>query len=415
MKKEIFSIALRNVIKNKRRSGLNMMTFAISVFIILLGLGMVKGQFDALYERMIDLRTGHIKIYNKAYPEAKATLPLDLVIDDPDSVIAAIKDAPHLKAASARIIHNAMISNSKKKYGVLMYGIDIDKEKKILTAYDSINGKLLPENGPFILTGKKLSEMLDLKAGSQVLLFSQTSGNMNNLIDASVTATYSLGFEAMEKVNVYVPLKFAMNFLDMNNKATEIIIRVDKTSDVPQAKKYIKDILDKKFPELVVLDWKDENADLFALAKAKMGSFSVFIVIFLFLSFFIIVNTMTMSVLERTAEIGTLRAIGFDRKSIHSMYLLEGFLLAVFGVILGWIISAPVIYYLNYHGLVMDIMKSASTNNLPMTSILKSSNTLFDWILSAVICMVAGVLGAYFPAKMAADTNIVNALKRGVR
>jgi putative ABC transport system permease protein len=415
MKTEMIGIALRNVLKNKRRSILNMLTFAVSVFVILVGLGMVKGQFDAIYERMIDLRTGHIKIYNRDYPAVKSTLPLDKVIENPDKVLLAIAGTPHMVAASQRIIHPGIISNSKKKVGIVINGIDQEKEKKILTAYDSVEGSLLPKGGSFVLCGGALANMLGFKPGSGLLLFSQTSGNMNNLVDASVSGVYTIGFDAMEKAEVYVPLAFARQFLDMDNKATEIIIRLEKSDYVPEAKKYIQRVLAKDFPALVAVDWKEENADLFELAKAKMGSFKAMAMVFLFLSFFIIVNTMTMSVYERTAEIGTLRAIGFEKGYIMRMYILEGFFLSVFGVMLGWILAAPLIYYLNVHGLVLDVMKTASSTTLPMTDVLKAINTPSDWIMSGVICVISGVLGAYFPAKMAADTNIVNALKRGIR
>jgi|GEM_PF-1220025 len=415
MKKEMIGIALRNVFKNKRRSILNMLTFAVSVSVILLGFGMIKGQFDAIYTRMIDLRTGHIKIYNKDYPAVKSTMPLDRVINDPEKVLAAIAGTPHMVAASQRIIHPGIISNSKKKMGIVINGIDMEKEKKILTAYDNVEGSLLPEDGAHVLCGKALADMLGFKPGSGLLLFSQTSGNMNNLVDADVSGVYSIGFDAMEKAEIYVPIAFARQFLDMDNKATEIIIRLENAGYVPQAKKYIQQVLAKRFPGLTVVDWKEENADLFELAKAKMGSFKVMALVFLFLSFFIIVNTMTMSVYERTAEIGTLRAIGFEKGYIMQMFILEGFFLSVLGVILGWILSAPIIYYLNVHGLVLDVMKTASSTAMPLTDVLKAINTPGDWIISGVICVISGVLGAYFPAKMAADMNVVNALKRGVR
>jgi putative ABC transport system permease protein len=415
MKMELAGIAFKNVLKNRRRTILNMLTFSVSVFIILLGFGMVKGQFNAIYERMIDLRTGHLKIYNKAYPEVKSTLPLDQAIDNPEAVVEAIKNTPYLVAASPRLVHDGLISNKQKKVAVLIHGIMLEKEKKILTAYNDIEGKPIPKDGAFVLVGKALSALLGLKPGTGMLLFSQTSGNMNNLVDANVSGVYSIGFDAMEKMNVYIPFPFAQKLLDMDNKATEIIIRLEKSADVPAAKKYIREILAKQFPNLVVADWKEELADLFELAKAKMGSFNTFVFIFLFLSFFIVVNTMTMSVFERTAEIGTLRAIGFNRGDIRDLFMIEGFFLALFGVALGWLLSAWPTYYLNEHGLILDVMKQAGTNSLPMTSVLKSYNTVSDWVTTAVICILAGVLGAYFPAQMAANTNIVSALKRGVR
>jgi putative ABC transport system permease protein len=415
MRTQLAGIALRNVFKNKRRSILNMMTFAVSVFVLLMGLGMVKGQFNAIYERIIDLRTGHLKIYNKAYPAVKSTLPLDLAIDDPNAVVLAIKNVPHIKGASPRLIHDGLISNMKKKTGVLINGVDEAAEKNILTVYNNIEGSPLPVDGGQVLIGRALAKILDLKPGSPVLLFSQTVGNMNNLVDAGVSGVYSIGFDAMEKSELYVPLAFAQRLCDMENKATEIIIRLDRTNSTAEAKTAVAAILAAKFPGLTVVDWKEENADLFELAKAKMSSIGTFAGILLFLSFFIIVNTMTMSVFERTPEVGTLRAIGFDRKNVRDMFMMEGFFLSIFGVLLGYVLAAPFIYYLNVHGLVLDVMKVASNSNMPMTDVLKAYNTPSDWIMSGLVCIIAGVLGSYFPAKMASDTNIVKALQRGVR
>jgi putative ABC transport system permease protein len=415
MRTELAGIALRNVLKSKRRSLLNMLTFAVSVLVIVTGLGMVKGQFNAIYERIIDLRTGHLEIYNKAYPDVKATMPLDQAIDNPGAVIEALKGIPHITGISPRLIHDGLISNMKKKTGVIINGVDMKTEKKFITVYDNIEGSGLPADGGRVLIGRALSKILELKPGDPVLLFSQTVGNMNNLVDASVSGTYYIGFDAMEKAEVYVPLAFAQRLLDMDNKATEIVIRLDRTDSTAGARKAVSAVLAAKFPGLMVMDWKEENADLFELAKAKMSSIRVFAGILLFLSFFIIVNTMTMSVIERTAEIGTLRAIGFDRKNIRDMYMLEGFFLSVFGVLLGWVVTAPIAYFLNTHGLILDVMKMASNASMPLTEVMKAYNTPSDWLLSGLVCIISGVLGAYFPARMAADTNIVSALKRGVR
>lgn len=415
MRTQLTGIALRNIFKNKRRSMLNMLTFTVSVLVILMGLGMVKGQFNAIYERIIDLRTGHLKIYNKAYPAVKTTMPLDLAIDNPTAVIDAIKNIPHIKGASPRLIHDGLISNMKKKTGVVINGVDMEAEKDILTVYNNIEGSAIPNDGGHVLVGRALSKILELKPGDPVLIFSQTAGNMNNLVDANVSGIYTIGFDAMEKTELYMPLAFAQRLCDMDNKATEIIIRLDKADSVPEAEKNIRAVLAARFPDLTVINWKVENADLFELAKAKMSSIGTFAGILLFLSFFIIVNTMTMSVFERTAEIGTLRAIGFDRKDIRDLYMIEGLFLSIFGVILGWIVAAPFIYYLNVHGLVLDMMKTASSVNLPMTEVLKAYNTFGDWVSSGLVCVFSGVLGSYFPAKMAADTNIVKALQRGIR
>jgi putative ABC transport system permease protein len=415
MKKQLIKVAFRNVLKNRRRSLLNIMTFAICVFTILSGVGMIRGPFNDIYDRVINLRTGHLKIYNKAYPEIKSTMPLNQAIDNPYAVIEAIKNVPHLKAASPRLIHDGLLSNRKNKIGVLINGVDMEKEKSILTVYDNMTGEPLPADGGHILIGKAMADELSLKTGSSVLLFSQTAGNMNNLVDADVSGIYNIGFESMEKTEVYIPLAFAQKLLDMDNKATEIIIRLDNIESTDAAKKSIGKILEKQFPGLVVADWKEENADVMQLAKAKYTNMSFAIGLLLFLSFFIIVNTMSMSVFERTAEIGTLRAIGFDRKNIRDMYIYEGLFLSVFGMLAGWILAAPLVYYLNAHGIVIASAKGFSTSELPMTEGMKAATTAGDWLLSGLVCILSGVLGSYYPAMMAAKTNIVSALQKGIR
>jgi putative ABC transport system permease protein len=411
---KIFAIALRNVFKNRRRSILNMLTFSVSVFVILFGLGMIKGQFNAMFEKMISLKAGHMKIYNKEFPDEKRTLPLDLNIKGPEKVIEALKGAPHFRAASARICHYGIVSNSRKKENVIIWGVDFEREKQITTAFNAVTGEIPGKNAAAALVGRKLAEVLGAGPGSTLLLYSQTVNNANNLIDVETTGSYTVGFDAMEKLDFYVPYGFAEEFFDMKGLATEIIIRLDKTENVPVAKKYIQNVLKRDYPKLTVLDWKEENPELIETAKVKSKSFSGMAMIILFLSFFIIMNTMTMSVFERTAEIGTLRAIGFNKADIMALFLWEGFILSLLGVIAGYIISAPLIYYMNVYGINLDPM-AYSSYNLPMDTNIKSINVFADWVYAAVICVIAGVSGSFFPAARAAGINIVGALKKGVR
>lgn len=414
MNKNILLIAFRNVMKNKRRSLLNILTFSVSVLTVLMGFGMLKGQFDAMFEKMIDLKAGHIKIYNKGFPAEKRTLPLDLNIQDPYKVIEAIKGAPHFKAASPRIIHPGIVSNGKKKVDVIIQGVDVAAEKNIVTVFNAIDGAAPSGASAEAMPGRKLSDILGLKNGDPLLLYSQTVNNANNLTDAVVTGTYEVGFDAMEKVDFYVTYAFAEGFFDMKGRATEIIVRLDGTENVAAAKKYIMAALEKDYPSLVALDWKEENPELIETADLKYKNFTFMAMILLFLSFFIILNTMTMSVFERVPEIGTLRAIGLHKGGVLALFLSEGLILSVFGALVGFVITAPMVIYMNVYGIHLD-PQLYSGYNLPMSADFKAMSRFSDYIYAAVICVSAGVLGALIPSMRAAGVNIVSALKKGVR
>jgi len=410
---KIFYIALRNVFKNKRRSTLNMLTFALNVFVILVGFGIQQGQLDSMINKMIDLQIGHIKIYAKGYTDEKRTLPLDINIADPGKVIDAIKGAPGFVAASPRIIHPGIISDTNRKMNVIVNGIDMDMEKKILTAYDKIDGSGLG-SGAEVIVGKKLAEIMKLSGSENLMLYSQTVYNANNLEDVDVKGIYSVGFDNMEKINVFIPYAFAQRFFDMKGHATEIIIKLKDMGSVPQATKYIKGVLASRFPGLEALDWKEEAPELIETVRMKHTSLAVFTAVLLFLAFFIITNTITMTVYERIPEIGTLRAMGLEKGQVRSIFITEGILLGIFGVIIGYIVSAPMMYYLVTHGIYIDPSITAALS-VPMDFHMKAANSPVIWIMAGVICIIAGLFGAYFPANMAAETKIVDALKRGVK
>jgi len=199
----------------------------------------------------------------------------------------------------------------------------------------------------------------------------------------------------------------------MENKATEIIVRIKDRKYVPEVQVELEKIIKDKYPELVVNNWKQEASDLIAGAQADYVSYAIMFAILLFLAIFIIANTLTITVFERTAEIGTLRAIGLQTNQVRWMFLYEGLFLAIIGAVLGGILALPMAYYMNVVGMSMPA-EMMDKMPFPIDSMV-SKNSWFDWILVTGICLVTGMIGAILPANRAAKIKIVDALKKGVR
>jgi len=411
---KIFKIALRNVLKNKRRTFLNVLTIGLNVFIILYGLGMMKGQFDSMFEKIINLGSGHFKIYNKDYVDEKTMMPLDVNIKNPDEVIKRIEKIPYFKGATKRIVHTGIISNTKKKLNVVITGVDMKKEKELFETFSNIKGSVAGGGSSGVVVGKKLSELLDVEEGNRLLLFSQTRQSANNLVDVNTTGIYSNGYKMMEKTKVFIPLKYAESFMDMDNMATEIVVMLDKSSHVAAAGKQLASIIENEFPGLVLLDWQEENPDLIEMARMKYANMIVIILVLVFLAVFIITNTLTMAVFERIPEIGTIRAIGMGAGQVRLMFLMEGVVLGLFGLIAGYIMAGPLIYYLSTTGIILPA-ESMESFDMPMDATMKAVTSYKDYIFAAVVCFAAGIIGSIMPARRAAKVNIVKALKKGVR
>ncbi len=410
---KIIKIAFNNLVKHKGRTIFNIFTFATSALALIVLLGMLKGMYNEAFERTIALDTGHFKIYHKDYISEKDKMPLDKNIKDPYEVIRAIENIPHFVSAAPRIVKNGILSNSKNKTNVIITGIDMDLELKTTDLFKKLKWEYYLNNGVEILIGQRLSELMNNKPGDSLLIYSQTQYKANNLMDVTLKGIYLIGFAVMEKMVVYIPFNFAQDFFDMHGSATEIIIRIDDKRFVPFVKKQIEKILKEKYQELIVRDWTQEAEGLIAGAQADFISYGVLFAILLFLSISIIMNTLTITVFERTAEIGTLRAIGLTKGQIRWMFLWEGILLSLGGAIIGGILVLPIVAYLNIHGMTMpqEIMDKMP---FPFES-LKSKNYITDWFLTYLICIITGIIGAILPANRAAGTNVVDALKKGVR
>ncbi|MBN1594363.1 ABC transporter permease [candidate division FCPU426 bacterium] len=414
MKNKILKIALQNVLKHKRRTFFNALTVAANAFALIMLIGMLNGMYNSTFERSIDLQTGHFKIYQKDYLAEKNRMPLEYNIDQPYQVIADIQEIPYFVAAAPRITHNAIVSNTRNKTGIVVIGIDMEQELKTTKLFEKIPPQeYLAQNRGEILVGRRLSELFKTAKGDFLLLYSQTVYKANNLVEAVVKGIYSIGFEKMERSIAFVPLAFAQEFFDMEQKATEIIIRIKERKYVPPAQAALEKIIKNKYPSLVVSNWKQEASDLIAGARADFISYGVVFAILLFLAVFIIMNTLTITVFERTAEIGTVRAIGLEANEVRWMFLFEGIYLALIGAIIGGILAIPMAYYMNVVGMSVP---ADLKDKMPFPiEAMVSKNTWWDWLLVTGICLGTGMIGAVLPANRAAQTKIVDALKKGVR
>ncbi len=412
MKNKILKMAFFNVIKHKRRTFLNAMTFSINMMALIFVLGLVRGQYNMMIDKTIDLQTGHLKIYKAGYIEEKKRMPLDIGIENPDAVVADILKVKKVKGAAKHIVSGGIISSGSKKTGIMFLGIDPENEYKVTSAYNKVSGSALGAAGIYI--GKKLSSLMGVSKGDTIMIYARTKDNAHNLVDAEIKGVYSAGFEYMEKNVAVVPFEYASEYLGMKGNATEIKVVLENKKNTAAVKKEIKKLLDTKYPGLIVRDWAEEAPEIIFAMQQDMVAYAVVFAILIFLSFFIIVNTLTISVFERTAEIGTLRAIGMQKNEIRRMFLVEGLILGSIGVIAGGLLVLPIVYQMNVTGIDMA-GKGVESLSVPFEPVMKAINEPVDWLIAAFVCIVSAVFGAWFPAARAAKTDIIHALKRGIK
>ncbi|MBT8351612.1 MAG: ABC transporter permease, partial [Deltaproteobacteria bacterium] len=348
---KIFKIAIRNIMRNKRRTIITVITIVFGVFVIILSRGIIKGFQGESIVNMIETRTGDIQIHKTGYRETLDILPLDLSINFKD-VLNKITAIEGIKEMSGRILFSGQLATQEES--TVLYGkaIDVEKELTVCPRLDEnmdLGEFLTPEDKNKIVLNKDLYKKLGVEVGNSVLLFSTTKAGAINATELIIKGVFHSDLPDSNKNLGYIPLRTAQELLLMDGIVTEIAVKIEKAYDITQSAAEMKTTFSEN--DFEINTWQEieqsinrmvENQNLLSAAV----SFILFVIVFS-----TVMNTMLMIVLERTSEIGTLMAIGFKRKHILSLFLFEGLFKGIIGGIIGAIVAAIVVYTLNKIGI----------------------------------------------------------------
>ncbi|MBU0690436.1 FtsX-like permease family protein [bacterium] len=411
-----FKLGVRNVIRQRRRSLFNVLTLGVNTSMLILLIGILRGFYVITIDKTIDLRTGHLQIHKQGYEQEKRRLPLDITIAHSQLLKDSLETLENVVAASPKVIAAAAISNGRERTAVLLNGVYPASESRVGVILNSVvKGKALSDSSWGILIGDRLAELLDVEVGSSLLLYARTQQNANNLLDAEVIGIFDSGFDLADRTMIYAPIAYTNALLDMQDEVTEIVIRAPNYRTVPFL---VDDInqLDARlgYDSLLVEPWYVIAKEVVAGIKADLVSYAIIGIILVILAVFGITNTMTVSVYERTAEIGALRALGMEKKQVHRMFLAEGIALGIGGTIIGILLGLVFVWYMSKYGIALpkDAVQSIS---FPLGDHFYAKSQFIDWVIGSGLALLCALAGAVFPARRASNVPVTSALARGVR
>jgi len=387
-------LAWRNVWRNPIRSLVIMIAVAAGMLAGLTVLALYKGMANGRVRKIISEETGHLQLH---HPLFKKDDPPAYFIPDSDSVLRILSQSPDIKAVAPRTLVQGMMVSTTGSAGVQINGIDANLEQKISQIDKKIKaGKGIPDfNGNRVLIGKQLAEKLN--TGTEKKIVITFSDSLNNILSSAhrVCGIFSSGNRQFDEWNIYVPVIELNKLMGKPLAANEIVVLLNHDEDLER----MKASLQKKFPELQIQDWKELSPET-ALLVNTINDFSYLVIIILLLALaFGIVNTMLMSVLERTRELGMMMALGTSTRFIALMTLLETLLLTGVGIPAGGASALALSTYyekkgIDFSGTGKEMMASFGFNTsirpefpwekLPAVLLLILFIALLSWTLPAL-------------------------------
>jgi ABC-type lipoprotein release transport system permease subunit len=406
------SMAWRNLWRRKRRTLITAISIGFGVMLAVT----FTGSGDYWYTNMINagatMGLGHITIEPHGYNQ---TPSLDKRLLNAGEVRKHVLTIRGVSNAIVRIMGQAMFASASKTIGGMFLAVDPSQESPAqnLLLSSLIQGQLfLGADGRGIVVGNKMAEKLNLRIGKKlVYTTTDVSGEIVSEI-ARVTGIFETGVSEVDGALVLLPINSVRAILHYDDEdATLVAVTVND-------QRYSERIRDKIAaavgnPLREVLTWKQTQTELAGIITMdKSGNYITQVLIGLLIAAGIL-NTLLMSVLERTREFGVMMAVGMSPSTLFKLVLVESFWLALIGLAVGIIITAPWYAYLNYVGLDFS---GAIGNDYSAGGVLVDPIFRIRLYKESIIAILAGVfsltlLSGIYPAWRAGRTPPVESLK----
>ncbi len=352
--KTILKFAWRNVWRNKKRSIITITSVFIAVFLALIIRSMQLGMYDNVIKNVAGNYTGYLQIHRKGYWEDRN---LENSITLNDTLIEKIKSTKGVEDIVPRLQSFSLASYGNTSKGVLINGIDIEKENKIRPVGERLsNGKVFTSGSDEVIVGKGLAKYFSLKPNDTIYLIGQGYHGMSAAGKFKVAGIIDLKNLELNNLVIFMPIKTLRNYLSAPDIVTNLIIHKNEKTDVDKLQKRLLKILPEN--QFEVMTWKKMLPELHQaiLADNAGGLYMVFI-LYLIITFGIF-STILMMTEERIFEFGIMTAIGMKKIIIIKILWIETLLLSLIGVVLGSIAAYPILYYFHKNPLPLPSDKA---------------------------------------------------------
>ena len=246
-----------------------------------------------------------------------------------EEILSKVMETPHVLGASFYLQGQALIRSNENVTGVIVKGIDPIREESVSKIKTYITKGAIDFRNDGIIIGSELVSRLRLKLGDDISLFSPSDTKGRRL---KVAGIFTSGMYEYDMNLVYLDIKRTQDLFAAPGIVSGISIKADDAFNVLS----IKNDLKKKIgPEFTIRTWMDMNKNLMAALKLEKTVMFLILTLIVIVACLNIASALIMTVLEKTKDIGILKAIGASNSNIMALFAIEGTLIGFLGTAFG--------------------------------------------------------------------------------
>lgn len=382
-----FFIAKKHIFERKRQSLISTLGIAIGIIVLIVSIGIANGLDKNMISSILSM-TSHVLVENgdklSDYNDLKER------IEKISGVKGAVPSIETQGIFKYNGIYGGYIS------GVKIEGFDLESAKKAMDLDKKIvEGSISPNKMDGVLIGKELFKNIGASLGDEVTIISSE----NKEIKFKIEGVFQSGYYDYDINMIILPLKAAQYLVYSGDTVNKIDVTLNDPYKAPE-------IADKIMAETKIFSrtWGDLNRNLLsALSLEKTVMIMVFSLIVIIAGFVVWV-TLNMLVREKIKDIGIMRSMGFSRKSIMKIFLIQGMLLGIAGIIIGTIIALCFLWYIKNYTLAF-ITSIYYLTKIPVEISVKEIGVIIGANIGIIF------VSSVFPAYRAARMETVEALR----
>jgi putative ABC transport system permease protein len=332
----IARIAFRNLFRQKRRSALTLLTMAGGFVLCAVSIGVADGTYSGLIDMFTRDRVGHIQIHRTGYLD-KASLYNTLT--NTGALGATLSAQPDVVAWAPRVRSAALSTLANKTSGAQLIGISPALEPQTTRIKHKVSAGRFLSDAPLneVMLGSGLARILKAGLNDEIVLITQAADGAiaNDLF--RVVGLAGKPDDPSERMTCYMHISTAQQFLALDGRVHEIAIVLTDQSLAQSTAQRIQTVLNDT--TIDVAPWQTVERQFYQAMKTDLEGMNISLSIIMVIVGIGVLNTVLMTILERTREFGVLRALGTRPREVIKLILFETAFLSILSIILGTALS----------------------------------------------------------------------------
>ncbi len=402
----LFRLAWRNLIRNLRRSLFGIATIAFGVVGLVLAAGFIQDVFEQLGEATISAQLGHIQIAKRGFREGGSASPQDYLIDVTELKREVAGD-DLVKEAMGRLSFSGLLSLDGVELAIEAQGIEPDPEARLGTRLQILAGRGLQDGDVYgVLLGEGVAKQFKAQIGDAVSLTAPTIDGSLNLLDLEVVGVFRSVSKEYDDRAIRMPLE-AAHELTQTDQVNTLVVQLHRTADTAAA----VELLSAKLggTDLEAIPWyvlSDFYANTRTMYDRQFGFLQLIALVLVVMS---VLNSLNMTVFERTAEFGTMRVLGNRGAQVFQLIVIEALLLGVIGAAIGLFVAVLVSLLISAVGIPMP-----PPPNMESGYIARIALTWRALVEAFAIGVMSAVFAAIVPALRFLRVPLPDTLRRAI-